>query len=1040
MPLDLNNEDLARYQNTLATLNSQVSQMLWNSSQDTTTKLDLLTSLEQSEYQSLLKLLSCKQSKEELQLLVDVFESIGDIKCEIGKLSSKINSNSSIKYYTDSAIYYQYVISLLNEKFDPQADLAIQTRLNTIRSIKLHLLGQNILSDITGKDIDSIPTILLTTVKLFVTSRSSEIELFKTLARDVEDLRTSGKDDEYTKASSNLFNLISENLISTLKALYEESEKELSSLDINKPCSYSVIGLGSLALNQATPYSDFEFAIITAKEVPNDYFTNLTHLVHFKVIALGETKLDNSLSHLIHRGRAFDSGGHTPLGSDTRAALIGTVERLTKLLEQEFTTDKLLPYILTRAVHITGDEHLSENDQQAVISFLQSPSKTNPSLLNHQEMALSVLRTEFKPLSQREEGKLFNVKQEIYRLERLVHHLGLYFMKDGDSAIITINNLEKDNIINKEAADNLRFSIAFASMLRLNTYLANQGQRENLSLSAQENLSQKEGSQVFHLSTDELIEDGALFKFFYIALGLYSKLNEFCTLVAVLDENDKQRFFTSSYLYSDDNLSKGAIHYRLTHYKEAINMLRITPQTPHTSDKTFYKVKDTSMSVTFSQASSTSGNFDKLGKACSELGDHDMATHYYTRNLENLEIKNLIWENQFHSEIATCLNNLAIIYYRKGDYANAVKYVSNALLTSLRSPDHPHIQSIQNILTQSAIKFADQCILSSETVYDYILMLAQRNIEFANHATHLRIALSLIEGNDSEQAEYKIFTLRLAWIFTLKDDVYTKVIILQHLSLILTSNQESTEFILSILDNNVFMVQELLLSPDAIDPNIRCLQLTPLIIAIYRANEELVNILLTHPNIDINKPDSQGASPLYYSLGFAGQPIDLSIVDLLLFKGAKTNQPMKDGDTPMHMAHHVGNKEAIKLLMQYGGLLTNQNQDGKTPLHCLLESEMLTPETKTSVVEALMDQYVSSNILTIKDHAGNFPIDSARLAELPNIVELLQHHSVTAGSQTTDLLDQELQQALALSLEQRHYIPDQTHTTPPLGEDRDTLT
>ena len=51
------------------------------------------------------------------------------------------------------------------------------------------------------------------------------------------------------------------------------------------PCDHEVIVLGSLARNEMTPYSDFEWAILTNSEEEEckAFFRNLTNLVHLQV-------------------------------------------------------------------------------------------------------------------------------------------------------------------------------------------------------------------------------------------------------------------------------------------------------------------------------------------------------------------------------------------------------------------------------------------------------------------------------------------------------------------------------------------------------------------------------------------------------------------------------------------------------------------------------------------------------------------------------------------------------------------------------------
>ena len=65
------------------------------------------------------------------------------------------------------------------------------------------------------------------------------------------------------------------------------------------PCDYEVIVFGSLARNETTPYSDFEWAILTSSEEEECkvFFRNLTNLVHLQV---GDVKLSNIILAVSH--------------------------------------------------------------------------------------------------------------------------------------------------------------------------------------------------------------------------------------------------------------------------------------------------------------------------------------------------------------------------------------------------------------------------------------------------------------------------------------------------------------------------------------------------------------------------------------------------------------------------------------------------------------------------------------------------------------------------------------------------------------------
>ena len=344
-------------------------------------------------------------------------------------------------------------------------------------------------------------------------------------------------EEAYIQGSQALFGEIAQRVSEFLAKLYQESELVLGPA----PCKYAVMGLGSMALQQITPYSDLEFAIVM-EDAPDEatteawrtYFRKLTHLVHFRVINLRETVLpysqyqykkyknELSLDHLGKRGLNFDLGGKTPLGRrdkpylKTPYELIQPVSGMVYYLRNEEDKmehmDKLLPYILESTCYVYGDSSLYERYVAEKRTFLldSRDASGNPA---YQKRALKRLvegvvemdyrnpeqtkpgrrqvgdLEDFEPkFGDEAAGRLYDVKQEIYRLpDRLLYRLAMYYGIVPTSGWDAVDQLAQRGIIGvgdeaQQAAHHLHYAVSFATMLRLQTYLHHGQQQEGATM------------------------------------------------------------------------------------------------------------------------------------------------------------------------------------------------------------------------------------------------------------------------------------------------------------------------------------------------------------------------------------------------------------------------------------------------------------------------------------------------------------------------------------------------------------------------------
>ncbi|XP_078673380.1 uncharacterized protein LOC144912250 isoform X1 [Branchiostoma floridae x Branchiostoma belcheri] len=107
----------------------------------------------------------------------------------------------------------------------------------------------------------------------------------------MESEETRNTERKRTEAVRSLYSYIAVKMKQFIVGMVEECIETLRPV----PCQYAMVGMGSICREEMTPYSDLEFAILVKEGKCTDqtktYFRTLTHLLHLKVLNLGETIL-----------------------------------------------------------------------------------------------------------------------------------------------------------------------------------------------------------------------------------------------------------------------------------------------------------------------------------------------------------------------------------------------------------------------------------------------------------------------------------------------------------------------------------------------------------------------------------------------------------------------------------------------------------------------------------------------------------------------------------------------------------------------------
>ncbi len=151
-------------------------------------------------------------------------------------------------------------------------------------------------------------------------------------------------------------------------------------------------------------------------------------------------------------------------------------------------------------------------------------------------------------------------------------------------------------------------------------------------------------------------------------------------------------------------------------------------------------------------------------------------------------------------------------------------------------------------------------------------------------------------------------------------------------------------------------------------------------------NTNILEILLTHENIDLTSRNARGSIPLDVAcqLGLAS-----TVASMLKKSPAAVYYRDTHGFTPLHTAVACGKQDCIKLLLSHDTNLTGlQDYAGNTPLHIAIA-------LRENCIEQLLSYDISN--INRQNYNGDTPLHQACVRVLPEYITLL----IQKGADTT---------------------------------------
>ena len=347
------------------------------------------------------------------------------------------------------------------------------------------------------------------------------------------------------------------------------------------PCKFAIIGMGSLARKEITPYSDFEHVIVldfksdSKNEKTLNYFRWYSVIFQIVLINMGETIIPSILNKtnsmcgswfyddVTKSGVSFDGtfqwACKYPLGRQQltkskpwKTELIKSVPGMLKYLRcaESLKNGYHLGDILTKVCYVYGDQSLYNEFKSGVNNILTEQDKnlkTEVLIQIKDDLENFAIRSVLLKIA--DEGKC-HVKKDVYRVTSLfIAALGRLNNITALSCFDIIRQLATENVISKNAMHNQMYAIAIACEIRLRWYMVNKRQKDEI--------NEKHAPSTFL----EIVGEASAISYFQIAYALQCDIS-------------KQFDLKKGHFYSHPDLLNLSIHTNFQNSTQIKNFVR----------------------------------------------------------------------------------------------------------------------------------------------------------------------------------------------------------------------------------------------------------------------------------------------------------------------------------------------------------------------------------------------------------------------------------------------------------------------------------